>query len=1075
MMKYSIRNYIKFIYNKMKRVILTLLTILSLHASAAMVEKEITIDFQKFPELTMSPAFNFATMSNNGQTNCTNYKILDSPLTLSFSTGRGTLGAAIYRIDDAYRLILRSFCDMIFEVSGGCQLTSIKFYNTNSISEYSIGRFDTNANQWLPNGATNVTRVTLSNGFSDSQLSRVTVKYQTPATPLNFESSVPSEGTTVTSFQTMQLTYNTAVSKANSEKSITLTGSTFTGSKTLSITPPDNSRIVTLSLNEQIAEQGAFTVHVPEGVFETSEGATNAAKNITFNVVPKRDTFNPTAIDPASGTSGGHLPKFITLTFPNHVKIGTGTVKFKQVDGTTSFAATVEVDGSDANKILIKHEYDEVDPATWTVDIPEKLFHTDFPETDADYSYNKALPLEYVVDGSEAGPQPTAVFKSAQDMLDKKGVGYPKTTTATYQALKTLVEAAEMPEDDVLKDAMGKLYNETDIEMPVKDTWYMISGENADGTPVYLTFNEDKTKVLLGTNSNKAAAFQVKSVEGGTVFQTKEGWFLHVPHTLPNYTGTSKKNLTTEESDVNKLVLAKFAANSVADADSSLLYGLFTIFGSLGTKNGEEKSAFATISYADSDFDFTTEPGYALQFSKSESSAFRLTETTEPLENVEYIHASISFSPSKEIENAGTELYYCITGPTATTILDNDKIYFTKDGEKQSLTQPVLKETTTTNKFSVYTEGLASGAVYELVAEEGAFKFINPDGKFIVDEKLTIELKIGEVSDTPTPDPTPSQTTLSSSLTPTTLSKAGTEMILTITNVLEASLAANAQPYFKYADGTKEGQKVSFVGAILSAKSDSKTQFAVNTANLEPGKYVLVLPLGSFTYKAEDGKEITDSEMTNAFTIEAPSSTEDYTYTYNNIAYVTTKDRSKKGIDVISDVDLNDFVICVYDFWGYSALYGNPNGKVSVRSTFGGDVVSGHMETYSTEDLIQNYGEEYAGAWALKFVPDVPITPGQLKNNPGMYAYYLYPGAIGDENYRKYLAGDTSIKMADCIVNPGMAASKYYVNNEQATRITTFSADDTAHKVIYDLQGRRVTKATKKGVYIINGKKVVVK
>ena len=93
----------------MKKVILTLLTFLSLHVSAAMVEKEISIDFQNFPELTMSPPLDFSTVANNGQTNCTNYKIVESPVTISFSKGLGTLGAAIYRIDDFYRLILRAF------------------------------------------------------------------------------------------------------------------------------------------------------------------------------------------------------------------------------------------------------------------------------------------------------------------------------------------------------------------------------------------------------------------------------------------------------------------------------------------------------------------------------------------------------------------------------------------------------------------------------------------------------------------------------------------------------------------------------------------------------------------------------------------------------------------------------------------------------------------------------------------------------------------------------------------------------------------------------------------------------
>ena len=1051
----------------MKKALLMLIIFLSIQASAAMVEKEVTINFQKFPELTLSPEFNFKTMANNGQTNCTTYKIIQSPITISFSTGKGTLGAAIYRIDDFYRLILRAFCDMIFEVSGGCQLTSIKFYNTNSISEYSVGRFDTNANQWLPDGATNVNSLTLSNGFSDSQISMVTIKYKTPATPLIF-SSIPSEGDAPSSFSTMQLSFNTSVSKIN-DGAITLTGTTFTGTKKLS--PSVSGRTGTLTLGETITDAGTYTVHIPAGVFETSEGVTNDAKEISFTIVPKRDIFNPDfeKIVPPAGTYG-ILPTSIRLTFDKYVKIGTGTVKFSRKEDNNAFSANVAVDENDPKSVLITHKYNEVKAGTWTLTVPEKLFHTDFPETDVDYIWNEALSLNYIVDGSQDGPQDTEIMKAAKELLKKTGVGYPKKENKTYKALNDLVNAEEVPSDEALTAAMNALYDDAEVLMPIVGNWYTISCKNAAGTELYLTFNEDKTRVLLGKDSNKAAVFKVKSDEGNKyVFQTKEGWFLHVPHTLPNYEGTSKKNLTTEESDINKLTLVKFASSSVAGVESKDLYGAFTIYGSVGSKKGLEYTAYATVNF--DDLDFSTDPDSEFpMFSAKESSAFFMNDATEPLENVEYIHPYLTFIPSSKIEKPGDELYASITGPLATEIKDNKKIYFTKDGVKQTLSKAVLTLTDTSNKFSVYTEGLAAGESYVLVVEEGALKYTNPDGKFVIDEIPPVAITIGEEEVTPS---TPEKADLKSSLSAYTLSKAGAELILSIDNVIEATLTGEKHPSFMYADGDKKGETVPYEGSILTPKTGTKTQFNVNTDKLEPGNYTLLLPAGTFKCLVESGKDVTDVDMTHGFTIEVPE--DDFIYSYTNLAFVTTKDRNKKGIDVIQDVDLNDFVICVYDFWGYSALYGNPNGKVSVRSTFGGDVVSGHFEPYSTKELVKNYGDEYNGAWALKFKPDVPIKAGQLKNNPGMYAYYIYPGAIGDDNYRKYLKGDKGINMSDCIVNPGMAASKFYVNNKEATGIKNISVDDVTNPVIYDLQGRRVTNTSKKGVYIVNGRKVVVK
>ena len=1010
----------------------------------------------------MSPDLDFSKLSNNGQTNCTNYKIIASPVTISFSIGQGTLGAAIYRVDDNYRLILRAFCDMIFEVSGGCQITSIKLYNTNSIGSCTPGRFDTNANQWTPNGATDVNKVTLSNGFSDSQFSMVTIKYLTPATPLNILSTNPSAGSTTNSFSSMQLTFNTSVSKVN-EGDITITGSTFAGSKTMTATASGYS--ATLSLGETLTTAGTYKVYVPQGVFETSEGATNDEKEVTFSIVPKLDTFIPT-IDPQDGFVGGQLPQEIKLTFKNFVKAGTGSIMFKQTDGELSFSVDALKVAVNNNVATIKHDHSVVDASHWTVTIPEKAFHNDFAETDADYRWSPAMTISYEVDGSQAGPQDSDEMKEAKAALKNTGVGYPSKESATYKALEALVNAQETPDNETLKAATEALYNETAVNMPVVGSWYTIAGTNSAGNKVYLTFNEDKTKILLGTNKNKAAALKVKSVdEGKTVFQTKEGWFLHVPHTLPNYNGTSKKNLTTEESDVNKLTLAKFSASSVTGADPKALFGTLTIYGSLGTKNSVESFAHAVISYADDEYDFTTDPNPdVLRFSASESSAFVFEDSKEPTENVQYIHPTLSLSPSTQIDKAGDELYLCITGPISTEILDNSKIYFMKDQEKQTLSQPILKATDTRNKFSVYTKGLAGGVAYQLVALEGAFKYTNPEGVFVVDEDQSITLNIGEGGT--------STLTLSANLSPSVLSKPGEEMILTVNNVAEANLAANAKPSYQYADGDNKGKTVAYTGTILTKIENSKNHFKVNTANLAPGSYTLVLPLGTFSYTAESGKTVNDAELSLTFTINTPA--EDFKYTYENLVFVTTKDRNKKGIDVISDVDLNDFVICVFDFWGYSALYGNPNGKVSVRTTFGGDVLSGHFEPYSTSELVQKYGSEYEGAWALKFKPDEPITPGQLDNAAGMYAYYLYPGAIGDDNYRKYLTGDKSVKPSDCVVNPGMAASKYYVNNDMATGITNLTTNHSK-QVIYDLQGRRIQNMDKKGVYIVNGVKVVNK
>ncbi len=61
------------------------------------------------------------------------------------------------------------------------------------------------------------------------------------------------------------------------------------------------------------------------------------------------------------------------------------------------------------------------------------------------------------------------------------------------------------------------------------------------------------------------------------------------------------------------------------------------------------------------------------------------------------------------------------------------------------------------------------------------------------------------------------------------------------------------------------------------------------------------------------------------------------------------------------------------------------------------------------------------------------------------------------------------------VVPKSATSTRGFAIGGEATGIEMVSGDDEADAVYYDLQGRRVTKPTVKGVYIKNGKKVMVK
>ena len=61
------------------------------------------------------------------------------------------------------------------------------------------------------------------------------------------------------------------------------------------------------------------------------------------------------------------------------------------------------------------------------------------------------------------------------------------------------------------------------------------------------------------------------------------------------------------------------------------------------------------------------------------------------------------------------------------------------------------------------------------------------------------------------------------------------------------------------------------------------------------------------------------------------------------------------------------------------------------------------------------------------------------------------------------------------ILNEEVATSRICFNFDEATGIQKVNGNSVNMEDTYDLQGRRVTKALKKGLYIKNGKKTVIK
>ena len=1050
----------------MKKLLLSLLAFIAFNASA-MVEETVTFDFTNPLGMTFSPALPPLQDTNGNILNLSNPKRTASvgPISVEFGVGQGNLGPAIYRYTDgSYTLNIRKWSTLTFSASNGCHLTKIQFLGVNALTVPTgqKGRFNPAGNYWYNYNDTDVESVMLEQGFSDdSQCPKIVVTYERPATPLTFSYSSPANGSTVQSFKTMTLHFSPAVANMSASAVITLTGTGITGSKTMSASLGGST--VTLTAPETIVTDGEYTVTVPAQTFYSSEGASNTDPIvIKIKVLAKRDTFNPTAIDPTSGTVD-ELPQAIKLTFDNFVKIPeTTNVKFVQKNGTLSFPGVISVDQKVAT---ISHEFGAiVEASQWEVQIPEKTFHNPFIGNDADDRWNAAMTLTYTVDGTKDGPQDSETMKAAKELLQQTGVGYAKETSEAYLALKALTTAEETPTDEALQAAMTALYNSTDVNMPVVGSWYKIAGVNAAGSRIYLTFNEEQTAVGLGTRAPYAAAFKVSSIEGNDiVFETKDGLFLHVLTTLPMREGTSSANLTEEQTGVNTLKFEKFMASDVEGADPKALYGAFTMYGSLGTMGGTEAFAYALL-----DFNQTlivTNVGMPKAFGTQYSSAFVLEETTEPTTGT-IIIPSVGLRPDA-INEPGDEMLLVVNGfgIRKTTIVKKEQICFKKNGEKVDFTGDILTETPTENQFAVNTAGLAAGS-YTIEMPLGTFSYDVVAGKTVQDKDLSANFYIrnggGSSSTSVTPDAT---------LSAQQLSKPGEQLTLTINKVKKAVMTATAAPYYEYADGDKTGQKVDFTGTILTPVNGSDNSFNVNTTGLDYGSYKLVMPEGTFTYAAlEDGVIVEDVEMAQSFTIASEPSTG---FNYNYSAWMVFMP-ALHGSDrlTIKDVELNEVILYIYDYMG-TGMEPNKDAKVYIvdASLFGTTIGSGHFEKYTT--FAKDYGSEYANTYAIKFVADQPVTQGRV-DNYHLCGYAAEMGAFGDANYGKWLANHDSVAPEECSVFPGGSLGAMYEINNDATGIRNINFE-SGNQVIYDLQGRRVQSMDKKGIYVINGNKYVKK
>lgn len=94
------------------------------------------------------------------------------------------------------------------------------------------------------------------------------------------------------------------------------------------------------------------------------------------------------------------------------------------------------------------------------------------------------------------------------------------------------------------------------------------------------------------------------------------------------------------------------------------------------------------------------------------------------------------------------------------------------------------------------------------------------------------------------------------------------------------------------------------------------------------------------------------------------------------------------------------------------------------------------------------------------------------KCNDGIYWFVIYEDTFGDANFGQYLNNPTSIAKKQCHTN---AKWRTILQIDKTVGISGIENIENGEEVIYDLSGRRMKSTSQPGIYIKNGKKVVVR
>lgn len=767
--------------------------------------------------------------------------------------------------------------------------------------------------------------------------------------------------------------------------------------------------------------------------FITGEGT--EINKITVAYTPRADVLTPTSTSIANGATVGSFSS-IDLTFSNTISLNSGVVATLSSEGAQDQTMTANVSGSTLTLSLADAITEN---GTFTVNVPKGMVTTSNGYT------NTALSYSFTVVKDQATFNPVSV-SPAEGYQESMSLNDPIVITFPELIGKVSDKALPLYLDGTAKNGVtftvGKdnktIVGKFNVEQPMKEVGtytltipegfvhnalYNVEGSDAWNKAVTYTWVVSDKKP--DTETMKAAKELLKKTGVGYPSATSASRAALESAVEADEVPTDEQ-LTTlmsafySETDVELPSTDKYYKICGINDKGDKLYLSYDGAAVSLTSNASSAYPFKAEKKGENKVAFSTLDGKYLHLLTTDnkytgSSSKNVTEAYDASIN----DLTLARFSIDEVEDAKTMGKFSIHGSLGTDPVTNQAV------SAFNLLDFSLKMilTDTSYKTLMFNDKISNAFVFE-ESEKPAL------------ESADIDVKLDK----------------------TVISSTDETIRLTFTHDDGVTLKAGVAPTITDANGNV----VSGATATIAPVDNSTMDFDISFSGLSDGDYFLIIPKGAFSF-AQDGKQVTSNEYKTSFKV---SSKEDPTpgpLPSGFKHYQSWSKLPKENQDEYPADYLTQFIVYIDRAQSNNGLVGNPNVKVQLKENWNNKLVGeGHFEEdpEHTDDI--NY--------AVKLVWDSPID--MVKVRTAQYIFIIPEGAFGDGNYGKYLQNASSVSPSQCTVNESY--TRCYDINTTLTGIRDINADDNAAKVIYDLQGRRVERVTKTGIYIVNGKKTVI-